>query len=97
MGTLMAHGWPARHASAHHGAPPPLPHRYRRSAAFLADVRLIHANCVKFNQANHNKYARLPPLAEQLVAEIEAELRKHAARLREFDTWLEQVMATDGL
>ena len=77
--------------------PPPLPHRYRRSAAFLADVRLIHANCVKFNQANHNKYARLPPLAEQLVAEIEAELRKHAARLREFDTWLEQVMATDGL
>ena len=78
-------------------SPPPLPHRYRRSAAFLADVRLIHANCVKFNQANHNKYARLPPLAEQLVAEIEAELRKHAARLREFDTWLEQVMATDGL
>jgi hypothetical protein len=77
--------------------PPPLPHRYRRSAAFLADVRLIHANCVKFNQANHNKYARLPPLAEQLVAQIEAELRKHAARLQEFDTWLEQVMATDGL
>ena len=77
--------------------PPPLPHRYRRSAAFLADVKLIHANCVKFNQANHNKYARLPPLAEQLVAEIEAELRKHTARLREFDTWLEQVMTTDGL
>jgi hypothetical protein len=58
-------------------------------------VKLIHANCVKFNQANHNKYARLPPLAEQLVAEIEAELRKHAARLREFDAWLEQVIAND--
>ena len=75
--------------------PPPLPHRYRRSAAFLADVRLIHANCVKFNQANHNKYARLPPLAEQLVAEIEAELRKHTARLREFDAWLDQIMTSD--